>query len=111
MTTEGKGEKRTGKEKRKREEGCTWRYRNDEHTDFSPTAGDYFVLPVVSQVNAAVTYVAPRYEIGLFGRNIFNEKEIINETTNYNSATITNFGDRLYYGRTATYGVRGEYKF
>jgi iron complex outermembrane recepter protein len=89
-----------------------WRYRSDEHTDFNPTTPATFILPSSSQANASITYVAASYEVGLFGRNIFNEKEILDEGTNYNKLPlITNYGDKIYYGRTATYGIRAAFKF
>ncbi|MGA2710450.1 MAG: TonB-dependent receptor [Steroidobacteraceae bacterium] len=79
-------------------------YRSGAATAFNPTAYGYRTLPDVRDLDAAITYKKPRFQVGLFGSNLTNGLTIIN-----NGATVPGSlqpGDTLFYARPRTVGVR-----
>jgi iron complex outermembrane receptor protein len=79
-------------------------YRSGAATTFNPTAYSYRTLPDVRDLDAAITYKRPRYQVGLFGSNLTNGLKIIN-----NGGTVPGSlqpGDTLFYARPRTVGVR-----
>jgi outer membrane receptor protein involved in Fe transport len=84
-------------------------YRSGAATGFNPTNFDYRTLPDVRDLDSAITYKRPRWQIGLFGSNLTNGLKVIN-----NGATVPGSlqpGDTLFYARPRTIGVRVAAQF
>jgi iron complex outermembrane receptor protein len=79
-------------------------YRSGAATTFNPTDYNYRTLPDVRDLDLAVTYKMPRYQVGLFGSNLTNGLKIINEQAAVPGSLQP--GDTLFYARPRTVGVR-----
>ncbi|HLZ84434.1 MAG TPA: TonB-dependent receptor [Caulobacteraceae bacterium] len=104
----------------------SWQHRGDEHTTFNPLATSYnaatntltatgpsqtfAVIPTSDNVDAAVSYAAGRYEIGVFGKNLADGVTVtdIGRATYYK---IYQAGDRETVARPRTVGARLKVKF
>ena len=79
-------------------------YRSGAATTFNPTDYNYRTLPDVRDLDLAITYKMPRYQVGLFGSNLTNGLKIINEQAAVPGSLQP--GDTLFYARPRTVGVR-----
>ena len=105
---------------------ASYQYRGDEHTTFNPVATVYnkadnsltasgpsktfAIIPESHNVDASVSYMVGRYELGLFGKNLADGVKV----TNISRATyfkVFQAGDRQTYARPRTIGGRLKVSF
>jgi len=78
-------------------------YRSATHTRFSPADPGYRKVPARHNVNLAVNYVADNWTLGVFANNLTNNVKLLDIKA---GTPAFEPGDRVYYARPRTVGVR-----
>ena len=90
---------------------AVWSFKGDAPTGFTPSSSSYRVIPASDSLSAAVTYRTGRWEYGLFGDNLTNGTRIVDYDRYPTLAGSQEPGDRVYYARPLTVGLRSKVSF
>ncbi|MBJ7437777.1 MAG: TonB-dependent receptor [Sphingopyxis sp.] len=87
-------------------------YRGSFYNRFSPLNVNYRETPAQTLLNASISYSTGNYEVGLFGTNLGNSRNLaLVDSVRDRPGTITAPDAALFYGKPRTIGVRGKVKF
>jgi iron complex outermembrane receptor protein len=84
-------------------------YRSNAYTQFSPLNAVYREIPGSNSLSASVSYVAPRWSVGLYGTNLTSNHFV--STVAPNNYGPYQPGDQQYWGRPMTIGVHLHVSF
>ncbi len=85
-------------------------YRDEYGNIFATGNSLYRVTPSQTLLNASVNYVSDRWEVGLFGTNLTDSKNIAIITANPAGA-FPGYEDSRFHGSPRTIGIRGKVNF
>jgi len=90
---------------------AVWSFKGDAPNSFTPSSSSYRVIPASDSLSAAVTYRIGRWEYGVFGDNLTNGTRIVDYDRYPSLAGSQEPGDRVYYARPLTVGLRSKVSF
>jgi outer membrane receptor protein involved in Fe transport len=86
-------------------------FKGKSYNNFNPAAFGYAELPSSTQLDLAINYILPNYEIGLYGTNITNDNKVISYSTNSYYPPGFTPGRSAIYARPRTFGIRAKATF